>query len=372
MTYYLKKLEKLGIRGASLRWFSSYLEGRSQIVDIDGQLSDLESLTISILQGSILGPILFLCFINDLPNCTDLLTLLFADDTAGLVSGPELRPLIQKANLELQKIGTWFRANKMAVNVSKTKYIIFKPKCKRITLNRGEGVIFNDNDIDENDPSKIFELDRIYDENPTVADKSFKLLGVLLDENLTFNYHCNYVCTKLTQANFIINKVKNILPKKALRTLYYSLFHAHLLYCLPIYICTPSKNVKKIKLLQKKVIRSVCNVSYTAHTEPLFKDLNILPLEKLIIFTKGMLTHAIVHKYSPPALFNQWEFNYERNHIELRNNNDMYIPRAVTDYVKNMPYFSLAMNWNNLPAEKSYPNYLTFKLCLLDHLKNNW
>jgi hypothetical protein len=113
-------------RGVSLRWFSSYLEGRSQIVDIDGQLSDLESLTISILQGSILGPILFLCFINDLPNCTDLLTLLFAD-TAGLVSGPELRPLIQKANLELQKIGTWFRANKMAVNVSKTKYIIFKP-----------------------------------------------------------------------------------------------------------------------------------------------------------------------------------------------------------------------------------------------------
>jgi hypothetical protein len=62
----------------------------------------------------------------------------------------------------------------------------------------------------------IFELDRIYDENPTVADRSFKLLGVLLDENLTFNYHCNYVCTKLTQANYIINKVKNILPKKAL------------------------------------------------------------------------------------------------------------------------------------------------------------
>jgi methylaspartate ammonia-lyase len=80
----LKKLEKLGIRGVALRWFSSYLEGRSQRVEIDGQLSDVEAITISILQGSILGPILFLCFINDLPNCTDLLTLLFADDTAGL------------------------------------------------------------------------------------------------------------------------------------------------------------------------------------------------------------------------------------------------------------------------------------------------
>jgi hypothetical protein len=86
--------------------------------------------------------------------------------------------------------------------------------------------------------------------------------------------------------------------------------------------------------LQKKVIRSVCNAKYTAHTEPLFKDLNILPLDKLIIFTKGMLTHSIVHKYSPPALFNQWEFNYERNHFELQNNNDMYIPRAAAEYVK--------------------------------------
>jgi hypothetical protein len=368
----LKKLEKLGIGGVALRWFTSYLEGRTQRVDIEGQLSDLESLTISILQGSILGPILFLCFINDLPNCTDLLTLLFADDTAGLVSGPELGPLIQKANAELQKLGTWFRANKMAINVSKTKYIIFKPKCKKITVNRGEGVVFNNNDLDENNPDKIFELDRIYDENPNVGDRSFKLLGVLLDENLTFNAHCNYVCTKLSQANFIINKVKNLLPRRALRTLYYSLFHSHLLYCLPVYICTSSKNINKIKLLQKKVIRSVCNANYTAHTDPLFKDLNILPLGKLVIFTKGMLTHAIVHKYSPPALFNQWEFNHERNHVELRNNNDMYIPRAAAEYVKKMPYFSLAVNWNNLPVEKSYPNQITFKICLMDHLKNNW
>jgi hypothetical protein len=365
-------MEKLGVGGIAMRWFTSYLEGRSQKVDIDGQLSDIESLTISILQGSILGPILFLCFINDLPNCTDLLTLLFADDTAGLVSGPELRPLIQKANSELQKIAAWFRANKMAVNVSKTKFIIFKPKGKTVTINPGEGVLFDNNDSDEHDVNKIFELDRIYDENPNHADRSFKLLGVFLDENLTFNAHCTHVCNKLSQANYIINKVKNFLPRKSLRTLYFSLFHPHLLYCLPIYICTSSKNINKIRLLQKKVVRSVCNTNYTAHTGPLFKELNILPLDKLITFTKGMLTHSIVHKYCPPTLHNEWEFNHERNHVELRNNNDMYIPRAVTDFVKKLPYFSLAVNWNNLPAEKMYPNYLTFKICFMDHLTNDW
>jgi hypothetical protein len=94
-------LQKLWITGVALRWFTSYLEGRTQRVDIEGNLSEIKALTISILQGSILGPILFLCFINDLPNSTDIMTLLFADDTAGLLSGPELQPLIQKANLEL-------------------------------------------------------------------------------------------------------------------------------------------------------------------------------------------------------------------------------------------------------------------------------
>jgi hypothetical protein len=102
-----------------IAWFTNYLAGRMQKVEINGQLSDIERITISILQGSKLWPILFLCFINDLPNCIDMLALLFADDTAGLLSGPELQPLIEKANLELQKLSVWFRANKMAVNVKK-------------------------------------------------------------------------------------------------------------------------------------------------------------------------------------------------------------------------------------------------------------
>ena len=92
---------------------------------INGHLSKEISIDISVLQGSILGPLLFLCFINDLPTITNLLTLLFADDTAGLKSGFNLDELITEVNIELNKLAIWFRANKMAVNVSKTKYIIF-------------------------------------------------------------------------------------------------------------------------------------------------------------------------------------------------------------------------------------------------------
>jgi hypothetical protein len=97
----LKKLEKMGVVGLALRWFISYLEGRTQCVDVVGKLPFLREIIISVLQGSILGPILFLCYINDLPSCTDLLALLCADDTAGLTAGPNLKDVLQKANTEL-------------------------------------------------------------------------------------------------------------------------------------------------------------------------------------------------------------------------------------------------------------------------------
>jgi hypothetical protein len=368
----LKKLKNLSIDGVVHEWFTSYLEGRTQCVEIDGELSDELYLCISILQGSILGPILFLCFINDLPSCTDLLALLFADDTAGLLSGPELGPLLNKANTELQKIGAWFRANKMAVNVSKTKYIIFKNRGKKISLNNDEGVFFNNNDpLGPQDESKIYKLDRIYDDNPVAQDRTYKLLGVLLDEHLSFNQHCNYICNKLSQSNYIIAKSKNLLPQKILKTLYYALVHSNLLYCLPIYSCTTAKNINKLIVIQKKAIRNVCNVNYNAHTAQLFINLKIFPLNELIIYTQSTLTHSIIHKYGPKILHNEWKTNQERNPgLELRNANDLYIPAATSDQVQKLPFFKFAKNWNELNDNKLHANPALFKNLLKEHLWN--
>ena len=131
----LMKLEKLGIKDKALEWFKSYLCNRVQHVDIEGNVSSPKNIDISVLQGSILGPILFLCYINDLPNATELLTFLFADDTSGLIFGKNLQELVQRMNSEINKLANWFRANKMAVNISKTKYIIFHTKGKSFTFN---------------------------------------------------------------------------------------------------------------------------------------------------------------------------------------------------------------------------------------------
>ena len=365
----LKKLSHLGLNGIVLEWFTSYLEGRSQCVDINGQLSNEKSIDISVLQGSILGPILFLCFINDIHTVTKLLTLLFADDTAGMKSGLNLDALIKEVNIEINKLANWFRANKMAVNVSKTKYIIFKPKGVKVNIGPDNGVIFDENEIGmPKDISKITPLIRIHNESPDPSNRTYKLLGLYLDEHLSFDYHCDHVRSKIAQSNFIINRAKHFLPKKSLKTLYYALVHPHLLYCLPLYSCTSAKNITKIELIQKKTIRTITNSNYTAHTTPLFNELKIMPFKHLITYTQSLLVHSIYHKYCPPSLHNSWMTNSMRNDArDLRNADDLYIPFARTDHIKKLPYFALPRVWNELTDQKFTPNPTTFKIAIKQH-----
>ena len=118
-------MEHYGIRNTSNKWFANYLNDREQFVAINGVESQKVQMVCGVPQGSVLGPLLFLLFINDLPNATEFLTLLFADDTTFQVSGVNIEQLFELANSELEKSSVWFRANKLTLNVKKTKYMIF-------------------------------------------------------------------------------------------------------------------------------------------------------------------------------------------------------------------------------------------------------
>jgi hypothetical protein len=228
----LAKLGKMGITGTTLKWFESYLTGRSHCFEVDDVLSDPKAINISVIQGSILGPILFLCYINDIWRATSLFLLLFADDTAGLSKGGNLRELIDFVNTELQKVSNWLRANKMAVNIGKTKYIIFRTRGQIIEQNIPP-VVFNDNEIGkEQFPAKISTLERIHN---NANNKSYKLLGVLFDEHLSFSEHIDCLKGKIAKSLYCINRLKFFLPETALKTLYFALIHPHICYCINIY-----------------------------------------------------------------------------------------------------------------------------------------
>ena len=326
----LMKLNKMGIRGTALEWFKSYLADRTQIVDINGSHSRSRKIKISILQGSILGPILFLCFINDLHHVTSLLTLMFADDTFTLKSNNNLNNLIHEVNAEINKIAIWFRANKLAVNINKTKYMIFRMKGKPLNINMPD-LVYNENEPNQlSDNSLITTLERYHDNHPLKEGRAYKLLGIYLDEHLTLNSHVNHIVSKLTKSLYCIKQTKHILTLKGLKALYFSLIHSHLTYCTSIMSLITAKNLNRILKIQKKAIRIITNSTYTAHTNPLYCKHKILPYNLLIKQAQLIFMHSIEHNYSPTSFTNTWQKNTNREH-DLRNAQDFQLIQPRTE-----------------------------------------
>ena len=152
----------------------------------------------SFLQSSSLGPILFLCFINDFPQCTTLMSYLFADDTTCLATGKDLASLFNFVNVELPKISKWYSIIKMTINTSKTKYIIFRNKGRKLNLN-GLELFYNLNEIGKpNLEENIFQLERVHLGNNLNENQTYKLLGIHFDEYLSFENHIDILCSQLS------------------------------------------------------------------------------------------------------------------------------------------------------------------------------
>ena len=190
----LKKLKFYGVRDSANLWFQNYLNEREQYVSINGISSENGKILCGVPQGSVLGPLLFLIFINDLPNATDFLTLLFADDTTFQVSDVNLEELFVKANCELEKASIWFKANKLTLNVKKTKFMLFSDKNLQTQLELRIG-------------------GRSIEQVGTGCnEKYFKFVGHVLDDKLSWEGHVEHICKQLSSSNFAINSTKVSFP----------------------------------------------------------------------------------------------------------------------------------------------------------------
>jgi hypothetical protein len=373
-TILLTKLSKLGISGTSLLWFKNYLTNRKQFVSIEQFNSALLSILVGVPQGSILGPLLFLIYINDLPLHSSLLSFLFADDTALAHSSDNLDTLFTHTNTEFQKLCTYFRRNKLSLHPDKTKFIL-------ITHNNSKAqphhcISINNNNLTEHSPDRITQLSQILSTDKIPA---IKYLGVYFDPDLNFKYHIQQISKKLSYALYSLRQAKNLLPLSALKTLYYSLFHCHLIYAIEIWSNVPSSFLQPLIIKQKAAIRIIANQPYNAHTEPLFKSLSILPLTHLITLFNLKLFHSYFYDTTPKAFSNTWITSLEHrrlnnpnlnpNLLNLRNNNDIFIPPCRTTFLSRFPLFNLPKIWNDLPSTyKSIPSRCSFTFNTKSHL----
>ena len=288
----LLKLEKYGIRGTELNWFRDYLTNRKQFVSIKSNSSPLLSISLGVPQCSILGPLLFILYINDLPLSSLFLSLLFADDTTLLLSHDNIGTLIKMANTEFAKVCEFFRINRLVLHPDKTKFILFS----RSNINQAVDVFCNNNNPGQNLDSNIRKISRVTCNDETPA---MKFLGVFFDPELNFKCHIGSLRKKLSRALYALRSVKNTLSSKSLIMLYNSIFHCHVLYAIQIWSCTNSGLINEIFKLQKTAVRIISGSAYNAHTEPLFKSLEILPLPDLILFSKLQFMQKFTQNFLP-------------------------------------------------------------------------
>jgi len=351
----LNKLDKLGIKGNSLEWFCSYLLNRQQVVCIGDVLSNLELILTGVPQGSILGPLLFLIYINGLPLTSNFLTLLFADDTTLLYSHENPVELVNAVNREFWKVNNYFRHHKMALHSDKTKYILFTQS--NLVKNMDFDIYINNSNSQEayhNDPNNIL-LSKIQQVRTDDKIPAIRFLGVFFDPSLNFNYHIQLLCSKLAKSLYILRTSKNFITNRASKLIYYSLFHSHLVYCISIWSCTTVNNLNRIKVMQKSAIRILDNVAYNSHTEPIFKKLEILPFEKLIIFFNLQFAHLYLLKQLPFSLRETWSLypnlnnGIPINEIQLRPRGTFRLNFTRLATCERFPFYNLPRLWNNFP-----------------------
>jgi hypothetical protein len=297
---------------------------------------------------------------------------LFADDTTAIASHKDIHELIDHVNTEMQKISNWLIINKLALNISKTKYIIFRTRGKQIP-NNIHPVEINQNEIGTIEhESKITPIDRVWNGANNIENRSFKLLGVYLDEYLSFDKNTDVLCAKLTRANYCMKRASNKISLKSLRCLYFAMFHSHLNYCINIASCTSQSNISRISKLQKKAIRIINKARVNEHTAPLFKTSMILPYEKMIIYNRLMFMHAIRYNYAPSSTIDLFHRTIERNNdYVFRNQADFIVPFPRIDVFKKSPLYILPDTWNKSGYLIFYENNVTFMIALKHELFSN-
>ena len=330
----LAKLSKIGINNTELLWFEGYLSRRKQSVKIDTCISKERLLEVGVPQGSLLGVLLFQLYVNDMFNCLKFTScILYADDTTIYVIGKSLKFLQLKMNADLMNLSQWLVANRLKLNVSKTKCMVLNKE----GLFPEANIYFGGQKLD------------------TVT--TFKFLSINLDNDLSFKSHYDGLHSRLLRGCYIVRKLGATLPLECCRTLYFAYFHSHMCYGLHVWWPLLSKaNQASIYVLQKRLIRTMSKANHTDHCMPLFKRNRVLIVGDQVMLENAKLMYKLESDLCPTPIKNMYtrsSHGYGTRWSSIR------INRHKLSMVNRSFLCKPIMEWQTIPVDIKLSSNLT-------------
>ena len=317
----LKKLAKYGIIGLENTWFTSYLENRKQFCRVNGVPSNVNNINCGVPQGSCLGPLLFLIYINDLPfSLQNSQVTMYADDTTISYSSNNIDDINDNLNRDLNCLKQWLQGNKLSLNVIKTQAMVVgsRPNLKKISEGNVQSPSF-----------------AIGDSQIEIVEKT-KYLGIQLDQHLVWDEHTRLLRAKVSRAIGFLKYAKTILPQETLSQIYRGIVEPHFRYCCSVWgSCGESRRLT-LQKLQNRAARIVTNSSYDAPADALIQQLKWPNIAEIIKRETATIVYKSLNGLAPTYLSNIFSKNSSRRTVKLRNSEtDLRIPLYKTSNGQN-------------------------------------
>ena len=347
----IQKLAVYKLNNASLRWFISYLEARQQTIQYDRGLSSFSNIKSGVPQGSILGPTLFLLFVNDLPlflkHCyCDL----FADDTTVHTSSPDTNTINEEISADFLQIINWSKRNKLPINLDKTTYMLLNAR-KRV------------------DATDHLELN--IDAKSIKQVSKQKLLGIVIDENLSWTPQIDNLCSILASKISLLKHISAYVPQDVQKMFYQAYILPILDYGSNTWGTTSTANIERLSKLQKRAARIILKADFMTPSSYMFEQLGWQTIPKRLLYNKSVLVYKALNDLTPTYITNLLTPVSQAHSRSLRSSENglLSIPRSRSALFDRSFSYSASKLWNVLPLNLRTASSLNeFKSCLRNYL----
>ena len=348
----LKKLAIYKFSPLALQLFDSYLSHRQQAIESEKGLTDFSNIQSGVPQGSILGPTLFLMFINDLPLCFEYCySDLYADDTTVHDNDSDVSNIESHLQCDFRKAISWSIPNKMKIHYGKTSCMLVGTR-QRINMTRKLDIHINDTHIQN------------------VAEQ--KLLGIHIDENLTWSTHIDHLCSVIASKISLLRQISEYVPVTVQKTFYQGYILPYIDYGSVTWGSAASTHIDRLSKLQKRAARIILHAEFNTPSEHMFKELCWLTVPDRLKYNKAVLTYRAMNNLTPEYISNLLKPVSQVHNLNLRSsdNGSLFVPKTRTTLCDGSFSCSAPWLWNALPQTTRDANSLNgFKNSLKTYLR---